>query len=98
MKTDIRDGITFFDGGKVTEKAFILIKCETGEVNKVIDEVKKIENIQEAYAITGTHDIITFVETVNLPTLQDVIIEKLRKVDAVTGTSTAMVVSEWKRN
>ncbi len=40
-------------------KAFVLINVESGTEEEVVEELKKIDGVEEAYFSYGVYDIIT---------------------------------------
>lgn len=60
----------------------------------IVDELKKLETVEEVYVITGTADIMARVRVKDLDEMNDLITFKLRKLDGVGGTQTMMVLKE----
>ena len=60
----------------------------------ILDELKKIETVDEAYIITGSADLMIRVRVKDLDELNELITVKLRKLDGVGSTQTMMVLKE----
>lgn len=60
----------------------------------ILDEVKKIESVEEAYIITGRADLMARLRVKDLDELNEVITVKFRKIDGMGGTQTMMVLKE----
>ena len=73
-------------------KAYILINTNLGEVNEVLVELRKMEEIKNAYSTTGPYDIIALMESGDLVSLGNIIVQKVQKVEGVSGTLTCVVV------
>ena len=72
--------------------AFVLIKVKVGKANVVLDELRKLENVQETYMVTGVYDIVAKLEAPSLEKLGKIIADKLHEIEGVTSTVTCIVV------
>ncbi len=73
-------------------KAFVLIKVEPGKVKEVLERLKGIRQVREAYCITGPDDIIAVLDAPDAKSISDVVIVDLHDIEGVKGTDTRMVV------
>ncbi|MCL7382820.1 MAG: Lrp/AsnC ligand binding domain-containing protein [Thaumarchaeota archaeon] len=73
--------------------AFVLINTEIGAEEEILQELKKISNVKEAYVVYGVYDIIAKVEAENMDKLKEIISWKIRRLDKVRSTLTMLVVS-----
>ncbi|MEM4275810.1 MAG: Lrp/AsnC ligand binding domain-containing protein [Candidatus Nitrosocaldaceae archaeon] len=73
-------------------KAFVLINAEIGAEDKVVDELKKIENVKEVYAVYGAYDVIAKVESDNMDKVKETITWKIRRLENVRSTLTMIVI------
>ncbi|MCS7126410.1 MAG: Lrp/AsnC ligand binding domain-containing protein [Aigarchaeota archaeon] len=73
--------------------AFVLINTEIGAEEEILQELKKIINVKEAYVVYGVYDIIAKVEAENMDKLKEIISWKIRRLDKVRSTLTMLVVS-----
>lgn len=69
-------------------KAFVEIKVDPGSIDMVLEAVKKIEGVKEAYAVTGHCDIIAVVDVGDLKTLGEVVTKRIHMVKGVKSTET----------
>jgi DNA-binding Lrp family transcriptional regulator len=72
--------------------AFVTIKVQVGTVRQVLAQIKQIENVTEAYSITGPYDIIIKIEGDNLETVAKMIVTKIHEISGVQDTVTYLVV------
>jgi DNA-binding Lrp family transcriptional regulator len=72
--------------------AFVLINAEIGSENDVLAELKKIENVREAYVVYGVYDIIAKVESDSMDKLKSMVTWRIRRLDKVRSTLTMIVV------
>jgi DNA-binding Lrp family transcriptional regulator len=73
-------------------EAYILITAAIGKVKKVAREIKKLENIKSVRVVTGPYDLIVLAKAKDLPTLTNIVIEGVHRIDGVVDTNTAIVV------
>lgn len=71
---------------------FVLIGCQAGFVEKVVNELKKIDGVKESYPVTGGIDIITKIEGLNVETIAKIILAKIHNIEGVSKTETHIVV------
>ena len=74
--------------------AFLLINADIGSDDKVVDELRKIPNIKESYAVYGLYDIVAKVEAESMDKLKETVTGKIRLLENVRSTLTMMVVEE----
>jgi len=58
---------------KAMPTAFVLVNTEIGCEEEILEELKKIPNVKEAYAVYGVYDIIAKVEANTMDELKEVI-------------------------
>ena len=73
-------------------KAYILINAGLGVVSDVLANLRKMVEIKNANSIVGPYDIIALIESDDLSTLGNVIVQKIQKVPGVSKTLTCMIV------
>ncbi|MDT7891507.1 MAG: Lrp/AsnC ligand binding domain-containing protein [Thermoproteota archaeon] len=76
-------------------EAFIFIVAEPNKIDKVGTEVRKIENVKEAYAVTGEFDIVIKVEAKDFSELSKVVKDKLLNIAGVVKTTTSVVIERY---
>ena len=74
-------------------QAYILITTEPAKLWAVAEAAMKIDGVKMAHAVTGSFDVVVFVETPKLETLGDVL-NKIRLQSGVLHTQTAIVMPE----
>jgi len=73
--------------------AFVLINTETGSEADVLKDMKKVEGVNEAFAVYGVYDIIARVKADSMDKLKEIVTLHIRKLDRVRSTLT-LIVSE----
>jgi DNA-binding Lrp family transcriptional regulator len=76
--------------------AFVLINTEIGSEADVLRDLKKVEGVDEAFAVYGVYDIIARVKADTMDKLKETVTWKVRRLDKVRSTLTMIVVEENK--
>ena len=74
--------------------AYVLINCDLGYEEQIIEELKHISDVKEVNGVFGAYDIIVKVESDQISTLRETIMWKIRKIGRVRSTLTLMVIEE----
>ena len=72
--------------------AFVTVKVQVGRVKDVLFKVKQIENVVEAYTITGPFDIILKIQGEKLESVAKMIVTKIHEIPGVQDTVTYLVI------
>ena len=70
--------------------AYVLINCELGYEEQIIEELRHISDVKEVHGTFGAYDILAKVESANVETLRKTMVWKIRKIDKVRSTLTLM--------
>lgn len=74
--------------------AFVLINTEMGSESEVLNALKKINDVKEAYVVYGVYDLVVKVEAKTAEELRNIITWNIRKQDKVRSTLTLMTATE----
>lgn len=77
--------------------AFVLINSEIGSEGEVLNELRKVDGVEEAYSVYGVYDIIAKVRAESMEKLKDIVTWKIRRINKVRSTLTMIVIEEMKR-
>ncbi len=72
------------------ETAYVLISCDLGSEDTIIENLKHIESVREVHGTFGAYDIIAKVENSDREKLRETIIWNIRKLEHVRSTLTLM--------
>jgi len=72
------------------ETAYVLLNCDLGHEETIIEDLKHMDSISEVSGTYGAYDIIAKVENSERDKLRDIIIWKIRKLEHVRSTLTLM--------
>ncbi len=72
------------------ETAYVLVCCDLGSEDAIIEDLKHIESVKEVSGTFGAYDIIAKIENQDREKLRDTIIWNIRKLQHVRSTLTLM--------
>ncbi len=72
------------------EIAYILINCDLGSEEAVIEDLNHIESVNEIHGTFGAYDIIAKIENPKKDKLRETITWNIRKLEHVRSTLTLM--------
>ncbi len=76
------------------ETAYVLVNCDLGSEEGIIDDLKHIDSVKEVSGTFGAYDIITKIENPDKEKLREVIMWKIRKLEHVRSTLTLIGIPE----
>jgi|GEM_PF-444469 len=85
-------------GGRIMPMAFVLINVEMDGGKEVLENLKRIEEVKEAYSLFGVYDVIAKVEAEDRQRIEEIIVWKIRKFDKVRQTITSWVHAGFNRD
>jgi len=71
---------------------YVLLNIEPGSEEKVLNEVRKVSQVKECHRVYGVYDMIAKVESGTMDSLKEVVTWKLRRLEGVRSTLTALVI------
>ena len=71
--------------------AFLLINSEFLFTEEVMNKLKEIPEIVDIYIVQGLYDLIAKVKLNTEEELKELVSERIRKVDKITGTVTVII-------
>ncbi|MEM2057571.1 MAG: Lrp/AsnC ligand binding domain-containing protein [Thermoproteota archaeon] len=74
--------------------AFVLVNVEAGTDKEVLDNIKKVPEVKQAYMVYGVYDIIVMLESETLEKLRETVTKKIRQLDKVRSTMTMIVMEQ----
>jgi len=73
-------------------RAYVFIECTLGKATLVAEAVGKLPGVKMAHAVTGSYDVIAFVEAKDVTTLGEFITARAHRLPGVVKTTTNVVV------
>ena len=74
--------------------AFLFINAELMFIEDVINKLKEIPEIVRVYKVQGIYDIIARVNSDTEEKLKELVSERIRRIDRITGTVTVIIAKE----
>jgi len=68
------------------EKAYVLLNIEIDSKREVLDSLKEIPEVKEAYPLYGVYDLIVLVEAETLEEIKDMINNRIRIIGKIRST------------
>ncbi len=72
--------------------AYVLVNVEIGAESRIINDLKKIPDILEAWVVYGVYDIVVKVKADSPEKLKETVSERIRKIDGVRNTLTLIPI------
>jgi DNA-binding Lrp family transcriptional regulator len=75
-------------------RAYVLFNVGSGLEDRVLEDVKKVEEVQESYVSYGTYDLIVKIKADSMEQLKEVVSHRLRMIQNVRSTLTLILYEE----
>ena len=72
--------------------AFVLVNSEIGAEEQVLETLRQVSEVKEAYMVYGVYDIVARVEASEMDVLKTIILSEIRGLESVRSTLTMIVV------
>ena len=69
-------------------QAFVLINCELGSEEKIIEELKTLSDVKDVQGTFGAYDIIVEIASESVEQIRETITWKIRKIEKIRSTLT----------
>jgi len=74
--------------------AYVLVNCDLGYEEEIMDELKQLDNVKEVHGVFGAYDILAKVESADVKSLRETISWKIRKLNRIRSTLTLMAIDD----
>ena len=78
--------------------AYILLKCDEGTKKEVLNEIKRIDEVQEAQETFGPYDAVIKIESNSPKEVKQILNEKIRCLSGICSTMTLVAPSDDNNN
>jgi DNA-binding Lrp family transcriptional regulator len=72
--------------------AYVLINCDLGSEEEILQEIKKLTGVSEVSGVYGVYDIIVKISADTMDKLRETITWHVRRIDKVRSTLTMIVI------
>ena len=76
--------------------AFLLITTETGAESEVLQNLRNVKGVEQAFSVYGVYDLIATIKADTMDKLKELITWEIRQLERVRSTLTMIVVEEQK--
>jgi DNA-binding Lrp family transcriptional regulator len=76
------------------EKGFVLINCELGAEDYIIEELKLIPQVKSVHITFGAYDVIAEVQAKNSQEFDQTVSQKIRSLSQVMSTMTLKATTQ----
>jgi len=73
-------------------KGFVLLNCDLGAEEFIVEELKKISQVSQAYVTFGAYDVIVEINTDSQEDFDETVSFKIRRLTRVVSTMTLNVI------
>jgi len=74
-------------------EAFVLMETSGNHTKSAYKTVTRIPGVKAVYPVTGPYDLIAQIEANTIEELHDIVLSRIRSIDGVIKTSTALVLN-----
>ena len=74
-------------------KGFVLLNCDLGAEDYIVDELNHIPSVIQAYVTFGAYDIIAEIDAETQEIFEETVSSKIRQLSRVVSTMTLSVVN-----
>ena len=74
-------------------KGFVLLNCDLGAEDYIVDELNHIPSVIQAYVAFGAYDIIAEIDAETQEIFEETVSSKIRQLSRVVSTMTLSVVN-----
>jgi DNA-binding Lrp family transcriptional regulator len=86
-------GNTIINGGIAVIVAFIMAKVESTKSRNILEAIRSLDEVEEAYLIYGAYDLLIKCVFKTPEALSSFVVNELRKVDGIKDTITNVCAS-----
>ena len=74
-------------------KGFVLLNCDLGAEEYIIEELKQIPQVTNAYVTFGAYDVIVEIDADSQETFDETVALKIRRLTRIISTMTLNVIN-----
>ncbi len=76
--------------------ASVNIFADKNQIDQVISDLRKLDNIEEVYEVAGEYDIVTFVSAANMEEFRQMMHRQIMKIRGVKSTIITIILQPHK--
>jgi len=74
-------------------KGFVLLNCDLGAEEFILEELKKIDDVSQAYITFGAYDIVVEINAKSQQDFDETVAMKIRRLTRIVSTMTLNVIN-----
>ena len=74
--------------------AFLLVNTEIGSESRVLEKLKTIDNVKEAYLVYGVYDILVKITVQSMGELKEIITSPLLRSNEIQSSTTMIIIPQ----
>jgi len=74
--------------------AYVLVDCAPGKPFQIVEALRKLPGVEMAHAVTGSYDVIVFVQAESMAELGDLLSRHIHRLPGIVKTTTNVVVEK----
>lgn len=68
--------------------AYVLVNCDLGAEEELIEQLKEIEQVKDVFETIGTHDMMVKLDAENFEKVREIVSWNIQQMKKVRSTST----------
>ena len=68
--------------------AYVMLNCDLGAEEQIIEELKGLEQVTDVFETIGTHDMLVKLQAENFEKIREIVSWNIQKLDKVRSTAT----------
>ena len=68
--------------------AYVMINCELGAEETIMEKLKEIEQVKEVFGTIGTHDMMVKLDAENFEKIREIVSRYIQKIEKIRTIST----------
>jgi len=73
--------------------AGVLLKIDAARAKEILNEIKDIEEVKNAFLVFGRYDMVVMLEAKSIEDIGRVVIEKIAKIPGIRSTETLIAAT-----
>ena len=69
-------------------RAYVMVKANTGEADRLREEIEAIDGVERAHIVAGDVDLITVVNVGSPAAVKDIAAEEIQSISGISSTQT----------
>ncbi len=73
--------------------AGVLLKIDAARSKEILNEIKEIKEVKNAFLVFGRYDMVAMLEAENVEEMGRIVIEKIAKIPGIKSTETLIATT-----